>query len=86
MINSDSVLDKGNDDQRQCKVKDDLRQYSVAKEAAKDFQDAKNVLFKAFAKADLGNWVKKPMEQDEFHLWRKQIKSKFQKVKFFTFC
>ena len=45
-----------------------LTQYSEAKRASKEFQKAKAELFKAFAKAELGTWVKKPMEQDEFHI------------------
>ena len=45
-----------------------LTQYSEAKRASKEFQKAKGELFKAFAKAELGTWVKKPMEQDEFHI------------------
>ncbi len=49
-------------------VEGDLKQYSVAKSAARDFQEAKKQLFAAFRKANLGSWVKKPMEQDEFFL------------------
>ena len=45
-----------------------LTQYSEAKRASKEFQKAKSELYKAFAKAELGTWVKKPMEQDEFHI------------------
>ena len=41
-------------------------QYDLAKIAAVDFQEAKKQLFEAFKKAELGNWIKKPMEQDEF--------------------
>ena len=38
----------------------------TAKMAAADFQEAKKQLFEAFKKAELGSWIKKPMEQDEF--------------------
>jgi hypothetical protein len=46
----------------------DYLQYNSAKEAATGFQAAKEQLFSAFKKAELGSWVKKPMEQDEFVL------------------
>lgn len=50
-----------------CKTKKiELTQYSEAKRASTEFQRAKDELFKAFSKAELGAWVKKPMEQDEF--------------------
>ena len=42
--------------------------YVEAKEGSKKFQQAKKSLFKAFMKANLGNWIKKPMEQDEFEI------------------
>jgi len=42
--------------------------YSEVKEGSKRFQDVKGLLFKAFKDAELGNWVKKPMEQDEFEV------------------
>ena len=45
-----------------------MTEYSEAKKASEGFQKAKNQMFKAFAKAELGTWVKKPMEQDEFHI------------------
>jgi double stranded RNA-specific editase B len=41
-------------------------QYGEAKQGCTDFQQTKLELFKAFKKAELGSWVKKPMEQDEF--------------------
>lgn len=46
--------------------------YSETKRAVRDYQMAKRELFEAFRREDLGNWLKKPMEQDEFHLpkWR----------------
>ena len=44
----------------------DTMQYDLAKIAAGDFQEAKKQLFEAFKKAELGNWIKKPMEQDDF--------------------
>merc|ERR1711894_683543 len=46
----------------------ELSQYCVAKQAASKFQANKMVLFEAFKKEQLGTWVKKPMEQDEFML------------------
>ncbi len=49
-------------------LRPELCQYGAAKRVAVDFQTAKEELFKAFNQADLGKWVKKPMEQDEFHL------------------
>merc|ERR1719419_700519 len=42
--------------------------YSEAKQGSKKFQEAKKALFKAFSKAELGDWIKKPMEQDEFEI------------------
>ena len=42
--------------------------YAEAKTGSTKFQQAKKSLFKAFKKADLGNWIKKPMEQDEFEI------------------
>ena len=49
----------------------DLSLYAEAKRSSVSFQLAKAAFFKAFTKAELGAWVKKPMEQDEFHvdLW-----------------
>lgn len=46
--------------------------YSETKRSVRDYQMAKRELFEAFRREDLGNWLKKPMEQDEFHLpkWR----------------
>ena len=46
----------------------DVTEYSEAKKSAESFQKTKSELFTAFVKAGLGNWVKKPMEQDEFRL------------------
>ncbi|XP_062900453.1 double-stranded RNA-specific editase B2 isoform X1 [Mobula hypostoma] len=40
--------------------------YCEAKLAAEDYQAAKQQLFKALQRADLGTWVKKPPEQDQF--------------------
>ena len=52
-----------------CKTRHiELTQYSEAKRSSAEFQKAKDELFKAFTKAQLGTWVKKPMEQDEFHI------------------
>lgn len=42
--------------------------YSEVKRAVRDYQMAKRELFEAFRREDLGNWLKKPMEQDEFPL------------------
>jgi len=42
--------------------------YSEAKQGSKTFQEVKQLLFKAFKDAELGHWVKKPMEQDEFEV------------------
>jgi len=42
--------------------------YAEAKIGSKKFQEAKASLFKAFKEAELGHWVKKPMEQDEFEV------------------
>merc|ERR1712223_1379192 len=52
-----------------CKTRNiELTHYADAKKASTDFQNTKDQLFKAFSKAGLGTWVKKPMEQDEFQL------------------
>lgn len=40
--------------------------YHEAKQAAVEYHGAKQTLFKAFQKAGLGAWVKKPIEQDQF--------------------
>lgn len=42
--------------------------YIDAKVASADYQQAKEQLFSAFSKGDLGKWVKKPVEQDQFEL------------------
>lgn len=42
--------------------------YRETKLSVRDYQIAKRELFDAFRREDLGNWLKKPMEQDEFHL------------------
>ena len=47
-------------------LKSELLQYGEAKKAAEAFQNAKSELFAAFSRADLGKWVKKPIEQDDF--------------------
>ncbi|KAK2880206.1 double-stranded RNA-specific editase 1-like [Channa argus] len=44
------------------------RSYHEAKQAAVEYQSAKQALFKAFNKTGLGAWVKKPIEQDQFAL------------------
>ncbi|XP_026219321.1 double-stranded RNA-specific editase 1-like isoform X1 [Anabas testudineus] len=42
--------------------------YHEAKQAAVEYHSAKQTLFRAFHKAGLGSWVKKPIEQDQFPL------------------
>ncbi|TMW43674.1 hypothetical protein DOY81_011246, partial [Sarcophaga bullata] len=42
--------------------------YGQTKSKVKDYQIAKRELFAAFRREDLGNWLKKPQEQDEFAL------------------
>ncbi|XP_044280945.1 double-stranded RNA-specific editase B2 [Varanus komodoensis] len=42
--------------------------YSEAKSVAHTYQSVKQQLFKAFQKAGLGTWVRKPPEQDQFLL------------------
>lgn len=42
--------------------------YHEAKQAAEEYHAAKQALIKAFHKAGLGAWVKKPIEQDQFSL------------------
>lgn len=45
--------------------------YAQAKQGNKAFQSSKQLLFKAFKKANHGDWVKKPIEQDYFQVIRK---------------
>ena len=40
--------------------------YSEAKMAVLDYQAAKTALYTTFSKAKLGDWIKKPVEQDDF--------------------
>lgn len=42
--------------------------YHEAKQAAVEYHSSKQSLFRAFHKAGLGAWVKKPIEQDQFAL------------------
>ncbi|KAL7834083.1 hypothetical protein AOLI_G00290430 [Acnodon oligacanthus] len=42
--------------------------YHEAKQGAAEYHTAKQTLIKAFQKAGLGAWVKKPIEQDQFSL------------------
>uniref|UniRef100_A0A8P4G190 Double-stranded RNA-specific editase 1 n=2 Tax=Dicentrarchus labrax TaxID=13489 RepID=A0A8P4G190_DICLA len=42
--------------------------YHDAKQAAVEYHSSKQTLFRAFHKAGLGAWVKKPIEQDQFAL------------------
>ncbi|XP_040887832.1 double-stranded RNA-specific editase 1-like [Toxotes jaculatrix] len=58
-----------------CKLSSTLRirtvrpsSYHEAKQAAVEYHSAKQTLFRAFRKAGLGAWVKKPIEQDQFAL------------------
>jgi len=48
------------------------RLYSEAKAAVMDYQLTKTELFQAFREANLGCWVKKPAEHDEFTLQEQQ--------------
>ncbi|KAK3921835.1 Double-stranded RNA-specific editase 1 [Frankliniella fusca] len=42
--------------------------YADAKMGVEDYQQAKSQLMKAFLKSNLGTWLKKPIEQDQFEL------------------
>lgn len=42
--------------------------YGELKAAVKEYQEVKERLYKAFEKEDLGTWLKKPQEQDQFSL------------------
>lgn len=42
--------------------------YGELKSQVREYQTAKTELFLAFKREDLGCWLKKPMEQDQFHL------------------
>lgn len=42
--------------------------YADAKMGVEDYQQAKSQLMKAFQKSNLGSWLKKPIEQDQFEL------------------
>lgn len=42
--------------------------YSEMKSMARDYQVAKRELFDAFRREDLGSWLKKPIEQDNFNV------------------
>lgn len=42
--------------------------YGELKAQVREYQTAKTELFLAFKREDLGCWLKKPMEQDQFHL------------------
>ncbi|XP_028254341.1 double-stranded RNA-specific editase 1-like isoform X2 [Parambassis ranga] len=42
--------------------------YHEAKQAAVEYHHSKQMVFRAFHKAGLGAWVKKPIEQDQFSL------------------
>jgi len=42
--------------------------YYEAKQAATEYQAAKESLIKEFQKTGLGMWVEKPIEQDQFAL------------------
>uniref|UniRef100_A0A182QTY8 A to I editase domain-containing protein n=1 Tax=Anopheles farauti TaxID=69004 RepID=A0A182QTY8_9DIPT len=45
-----------------------LRTYFETKMAVTEYQQAKSELFAAFSKEDLGEWLKKPIDQDQFTL------------------
>lgn len=49
-------------------VREVLPTYFETKMAVPEYQQAKKELFAAFAKEDLGDWLKKPIEQDQFTL------------------
>lgn len=42
--------------------------YNEAKMAATDYQMAKKLLNEAFISSELGRWMEKPLEQDQFSL------------------
>ncbi|XP_017852883.1 double-stranded RNA-specific editase Adar isoform X4 [Drosophila busckii] len=44
------------------------KDYGETKAEVKDYQTAKSELFSAFKREDLGSWLKKPIEQDQFGL------------------
>lgn len=46
----------------------DCHPYEHAKQLVEDYQLAKQQLIQSFAKAKLGRWLKKPVEQDQFEL------------------
>ncbi|XP_034936694.1 double-stranded RNA-specific editase Adar isoform X2 [Chelonus insularis] len=48
--------------------RDTCRQYLDAKSSVQDYSHAKRQLKEAFVRAQLGNWVKKPIEQDMFEV------------------
>ncbi|XP_034533614.1 double-stranded RNA-specific editase 1-like [Notolabrus celidotus] len=59
-----------------CKLSSTLRiqtpmpsSYHEAKQVAVEYHSSKHSLFRAFHKAGLGAWVKKPIEQDQFALY-----------------
>ncbi|XP_032594589.1 double-stranded RNA-specific editase Adar isoform X1 [Drosophila grimshawi] len=43
-----------------------IKDYGETKADVKDYQTAKQELFSAFKREDLGSWLKKPIEQDQF--------------------
>ena len=64
-----------------CKTRNiELTHYAEAKNASTHFQTTKSELFKAFSKAELGTWVKKPMEQDEFYVEISKIQKEPKKT------
>ena len=64
-----------------CKTRNiELTHYAEAKNASTNFQTTKSELFKAFSKAELGTWVKKPMEQDEFYVEISKIQKEPKKT------
>lgn len=54
--------------------------YGQTKANVKDYQIAKLELFSAFKREDLGSWLKKPIEQDEFGLAESHMVSKGEEL------
>ena len=59
----------------QIKCREIRHSYGETKAAVADYQLAKRELFAAFAKEDLGQWLKKPIEQDDFTVKTEKIES-----------
>jgi len=50
-------------------VQNGLVSYKNVKKAAQDFEEAKEMLQSSLIAARLGQWVKKPLEQDGFEIY-----------------